>query len=114
MALYVPRGVVGAPIEVRQRDRHRAQLVEVVAPERFEQFAELVGYRGRVIVVVDLGDLADISMTGQYVMPSPYGRQRPRTTSAVSPSSTVSVSTKRLLPTPADPSSAPHTDGGSR
>ncbi len=41
------------------------------------------------------------STTGQYVMPSPYGRQRPRTTRASMRSS--ASATRRDLPTPASP-----------
>ena len=49
--------------------------------------------------------LRAISTTGQKVMPSPYGRQRPRSTRAPPPTSPRNASTRCVLPTPASPSS---------
>ena len=46
-----------------------------------------------------------ISTRGQYVIPSPYGRQRPRRTSAESPTRSRKSATRRDLPIPAGPSS---------
>src|SRR6185312_12044436 len=49
------------------------------------------------------GSSLTTSTTGQYVIPSPYGRHRPRTTSAPS-SEPRNSATRRDLPTPAAPS----------
>ena len=46
-----------------------------------------------------------ISTSGQYVIPSPYERQRPRRTSAESPTRSRKSATRRDLPIPAGPSS---------
>ncbi len=46
-----------------------------------------------------------ISTSGQYVMPSPYERQRPRRTSAESPTRSRKSATRRDLPIPAGPRS---------
>ena len=46
-----------------------------------------------------------ISTSGQYVIPSPYERQRPRRTSAESPTRSRKSATRRDFPIPAGPSS---------
>ena len=46
-----------------------------------------------------------ISTSGQYVIPSPYERQRPRRTSAESPTRSRKSATRRDLPMPAGPRS---------
>ena len=65
--------------DVRRRGRHRAELVEVVLADRLEQVAELGGIcSGLSLCRIPAAPLR-ISETAQYVMPSPYGRQRPQT-----------------------------------
>ena len=46
-----------------------------------------------------------ISTSGQYVIPSPYERQRPRKMSAQSPMRSTKSATRRDFPMPAGPSS---------
>ena len=43
------------------------------------------------------------SVSGQKVIPSPYGRQRPEATVAYAPTSATNSDTSRVLPTPAAP-----------
>ena len=61
---------------------------------------EIFARRGSV---VERRSVANASRTGQYVIPSPYGRHRPRATSASSETSSTNSRTRRDFPTPGAP-----------
>ena len=90
---------------VEQADDRGQPLEDVVlAGDAVDGRAEL-GQRalGRVVVDDPGGARGPSRSSGQNVMPSPYGRQRPRRTVARSMSSPRNVSTRCDLPTPASP-----------
>ena len=86
--------------EVRKRSRDRPQFVLSVGGEALEERPELRGDHFRLVVSQDPAARLTIWLTGQYVIPSPYGRQRPRYTCATAGAVASNSVTRRLLPTP--------------